>query len=246
MDELWTDDDHFSIGGMNFFLVRRDYNSARTTKEHVAIIKNAMMINQYKRLIEQNSTKKILEFGIFEGGSALLLASLFEDIKIVGIDIRPASPAVRELIREHGLTDRVKLYYNTSQSDAARVREIIKKEFGDDGVDMIIDDASHQYELSRASFEASFPHLAKGGLYLLEDWAWAHWQEPYQTKLWVDAPALTNLVFELIMVIGGRSNLLSEIEVQKDMVIFRKGDRGSGEFRLSNNYLHRGKWAATL
>jgi len=54
-------------------LIREDFNIARTTKERVAIIKNRRMIDIYQDLIDKSGVKKILEFGIFEGGSALLL-----------------------------------------------------------------------------------------------------------------------------------------------------------------------------
>src|SRR5262245_21442420 len=156
MNEVWSDENNFVINNMKFNLIRQNFNDARTTKDTVAIIKNRGMIDRYKSLIRENGVTNILEFGIFEGGSALLLAAIEERIKFVGIDIRPASPAVLGLIRDHGLTDRVKLYYNTSQGDLARVQDIIRKEFPGQRIDMIIDDASHQYELSRASFEASF------------------------------------------------------------------------------------------
>jgi hypothetical protein len=42
-------------------------------------------------------------------------------------------------------------------------------------LDLVIDDASHIYGPTKASFQALFPLLRPGGLYLIEDWAWAHW-----------------------------------------------------------------------
>ena len=245
-DEIWSDEDTFVINGMKFCLIRQNFNDARTTKDSVALIKNRGMIDRYKSLIRENAVTNILEFGIFEGGSALLLAAIEERIKFVGIDIRPPSPAVLGLIRDHGLKDRIKLYYNTSQGDAARVQTIIQTEFPGQRLDMIIDDASHQYELSRASFEASFHYLKSGGLYLIEDWAWAHWEEPYQTQQWTDMPALTNLVFELVMLCGSRPDIISEMSVQKAIAIFRKGKQEVGNFRLSKLYRHRNRWTPAL
>ena len=38
----------------------------------------------------------------------------------------------------------------------------------------MIDDASHLYEPSLASFETLFPLLRPGGTYIIEDWKWEH------------------------------------------------------------------------
>jgi hypothetical protein len=43
-------------------------------------------------------------------------------------------------------------------------------EFGQDPLDLVIDDASHLYGPSLATFETLFPALREGGLYVLEDW----------------------------------------------------------------------------
>jgi cephalosporin hydroxylase len=246
MDEIWSDEDTFVINDMKFCLIRQNFNDHRTTKDSIALIKSRGMIDRYKSLIRENAVTNILEFGIFEGGSALLLAAIEERIKFVGIDIRPPSPAVLGLIRDHGLTDRIKLYYGTSQSDTARVQTIIRTEFPEKRIDMIIDDASHQYELSRASFEASFHFLKSEGLYLIEDWAWAHWEEPYQTQQWADMPALTNLIFELVMLCGSRPDIISEMSVQNAIAIFRKGKQEVGNFSLSRLYRHRNRWTPAL
>lgn len=74
-----------------------------------------------------------------------------------------------------GLSDRVRLHYGMSQGDRAAVGAILDAEFGTGPLDMIIDDASHQLDLPRASFEVAFPRLRPGGVYVLEDWGWAHW-----------------------------------------------------------------------
>jgi len=37
------------------------------------------------------------------------------------------------------------------------------------GLDVVVDDASHLYRLTVASFDALFQHLRSGGLYFIED-----------------------------------------------------------------------------
>ena len=44
------------------------------------------------------------------------------------------------------------------------------------GLDIIIDDASHLYKKSRASFDILFEnHLKSGGMYIIEDWGCGYW-----------------------------------------------------------------------
>src|SRR5215207_423787 len=54
----------------------------------------------------------------------------------------------------------------------ARLGAIVADEFGDEELDLVIDDASHRLEPTRTSFETLFPRLRDGGLYLIEDWKW--------------------------------------------------------------------------
>ncbi len=43
------------------------------------------------------------------------------------------------------------------------------------GVDVVLDDGSHIATLQRISFEALFPMLPDGGLYIIEDTHTAYW-----------------------------------------------------------------------
>jgi hypothetical protein len=40
-------------------------------------------------------------------------------------------------------------------------------------MNLVVDDASHTYEDTKASFETLFPLLQPGGIYAIEDWSWA-------------------------------------------------------------------------
>ena len=53
------------------------------------------------------------------------------------------------------------------------LRQIVEGELADE-LDLVVDDASHTYEETRASFEFLFPLLSPGGVYVIEDWSWAH------------------------------------------------------------------------
>ena len=86
----------------------------------------------------------------------------------------------------------------------------------------MVDDACHTYEETKVSFEFLFPLLSPGGIYVIEDWSWAHHLN-YQSP---DAPrskrrALSNLLFEQIMLLGSTS-LISEIRVWRFLYLIHK------------------------
>ncbi len=47
---------------------------------------------------------------------------------------------------------------------------ILDEDFASKQIDLVIDDASHLYAPSRATFEVLFPRLRNGAIYVLEDW----------------------------------------------------------------------------
>jgi hypothetical protein len=119
--------------------------------------------------------------------------------------------------------------------------------FGGAPVDLIIDDAAHLYAHTRKTFENNFPTLRSGGLYIIEDWSWAHspaTQErggPYSG--FDDEPALSNLVFELVMIVGSFPDLIENIEIYPNMAVVRKGHRQleKNAFKLDDFILSRGR-----
>ena len=137
------------------------------------------------------------------------------------------------------------MHFSTSQSDGEVLEHIVRNELANE-LDLVVDDASHTYEQTKASFEILFPLLQPGGIYLIEDWSWAHMPR-YQSP---DAPfskrhALSNLLFEQIMLMGSTS-LIAEIRVWNFLYLIRKarsacsGSKGeSGS--IFDQILSRGK-----
>lgn len=208
-------DDHtFEVAGLRFELTQ---DPARTTSSaSVVLMKSPSMLSLYDDLINRLLPRNVLEFGIFEGGSALYFGATKDFDRYVGIDLRPRSEVVFAQMEKAGLNRKVRLHYGVSQADTAAVNRIIRKEFDEKPLDLIIDDASHLLGPSRVAFEETFPRLRPGGVYVLEDWGWAHWeggtfQEP--SGQWNDQPALTTLVFELTMAMASNPRIISKIEI---------------------------------
>lgn len=124
---------------------------------------------------------RLLELGIYKGGSLLLWRDYFERGLIVGLDLNPVSIA--------DPTGRIRIYQGMQQDKELLNR--IALETAPQGFDVIIDDCSHIGELTRISFWHLFDnHLKPGGLYVIEDWSTGYWDSffdgvafSYQPKL---------------------------------------------------------------
>jgi len=109
---------------------------------------------------------KLLELGIYHGGSLLLWRDVFEKGTIVGLDLNSVSIA--------DPSNRIHIYQGEQQDTALLDR--IARECAPGGFDVIIDDCSHIGELTRISFWHLFDnHLKPGGLYVIEDWSASYW-----------------------------------------------------------------------
>jgi SAM-dependent methyltransferase len=109
---------------------------------------------------------KMLELGVFHGGSLLMWHEYFWSGLIVGLDIkRNPIKAMPERMR----------FYQGSQDDEVLL-DRIGAECAPDGFDIVIDDASHIGQLARASFRNLFQrHVKPGGIYVVEDWGTGYW-----------------------------------------------------------------------
>ncbi len=247
----WISDSEFELDGL-LFTCNTSELSRPTNERNILIGKTRSLIDLLYEHLSAVKPRTMLEIGIAQGGSAFLYTSLFNLSKYVGVDIRREDANVVTLLKEkHGL-DRVKLYYQTSQTDKARIAQICDDEFG--GLcDLVVDDGSHQYELSVQTVEVALPHLRPGGLYVLEDWGWAHWPaarwQDRKKGYNIGKPALSNLVFELIMLCASRPDILSYgVIVRGAFVAFHRGpyELDWHTFKLKESYLTQGRRFRTL
>ena len=209
----------FSLGGENFVITVPIKERRLSTSDAFTIAKNEPYIRVYEELASAFSPRSILELGIFQGGSYVFLDKLFKPRRISAVEIspKPVTPLLRYVADKEGRF----VHFSTSQSDRKILEHIVPNELADE-LDLVVDDASHTYEQTKASFEILFPLLKPGGIYAIEDWSWAH-SPNYQAP---DAPfskrhALSNLLFEQLMLMGS-TFLISEIRVWKFLYLIRK------------------------
>ncbi len=222
----------FEMDGIKFIVDIRPGKDRGKSKDGEFVLVKTNVFLQFYRALQQRQPKSILEIGMFEGGSLVLFDKLYDPKKLVGVDIRrdPIEPLERyRKNREHILP-----LYGLSQNDP-KLPNILRKEFPN-GIDLIVDDASHLYELTRATFHLCFPFLKPGGLYVIEDWAWSH-KPPYQTPahLWFEKPALTNLVMELVINMPD-SQQMNRVTVYRDLVVVEKAGIATGAIDLADGH----------
>jgi cephalosporin hydroxylase len=131
--------------------------------------KSKDMVSTYQNVKENiGQSANILEIGTLHGASAAFLHQLFEPNCLVTIDLHGPKPVLEKYKSEHA-PDIIRPYYGVDQSDSAQIRTIIESNFIGP-IDLVIDDASHQYDLTKASFETVLPYMRGGGIYVIEDW----------------------------------------------------------------------------
>ncbi|QEI42420.1 8-demethyl-8-(2-methoxy-alpha-L-rhamnosyl)-tetracenomycin-C 3'-O-methyltransferase [Dolichospermum sp. UHCC 0315A] len=118
--------------------------------------------NHFSRF--RKSPVKILEIGVFHGGSLQMWKNYFgEAAHIYGIDIDPRCQELEE--------DRIKIFIG-SQTDRDFL-QYVRNTIGT--VDIIIDDGGHTMEQQICSFEELYPAVQERGIYLVEDLHTSYW-----------------------------------------------------------------------
>lgn len=213
--------DRFSLNGANFVVdLSPGPNRRPSDSEAFTLVKSEEALSIYRHLARSHKPRTLLELGIFQGGSYVLLDRLFQPRAMTAVELSktPIAPLADYIAQGKNRY----AHFGTSQDDADFLRAIVRDDLG--GIlDMVVDDASHAYEQTRASFTSLFPLLSPKGFYVIEDWAWAH-EASYQdvNAPWAHRHALTNLIFDLTL-LQGSTRFIEEIVLVKSMAIVRKG-----------------------
>ena len=236
-----------------------------STADRFCIVKPIAVVEYFVDFVSQFTGGNIFELGIAEGGSTALIALAAKPRRLVAVDLEPTRlAALDQFIQERGLNQSVRPMFGVDQSDHSQLREILHEEFGSEPLDLVIDDASHQLELTRTSFEVLFPHLRPGGLYTIEDWrADIQFRDAVVDQLTEpktpeevaaaerlranmvakrsgpSEPAkrpLNDLAIELVLACASFTEVIDEVTVNDHWVIVRRGpaEVDPGSFRLRN------------
>jgi cephalosporin hydroxylase len=191
--------------------------------------------------LERVRPRRMIEIGILDGGSAIYWQHGHNLTRLATFDILSEAPAFTRYLARNKLTDAVRVHFGVDQTDCDRIRAAIESDFGDEPVDAVVDDASHQYAETKAAFETVFPYLRTGGAYIIEDWAWGHTYD-WPAGAWDDQPLMSPLLCELMLVCGHDSGIIDKVEIDRRFAVVWRGpaELAKDRFRLSDHYAARG------
>jgi Methyltransferase domain len=207
----------------------------------IYVHKPASFVAAMDERLERVRPKRMIEIGILDGGSAIYWQHRYNLERLLAFDIVPEAPFFTHYLARNRLTDAVRVHLGVTQTDRDRIRAAVERDFGDEPVDAVIDDASHQYAATKAAFETVFPYLRAGGAYIIEDWAWGHAQN-WPADAWAEMPLMSPLLCELMLVCGHRSGVIDKIEIDHRFAVIWRGpaELAKNRFRLSEHYIARG------
>jgi hypothetical protein len=235
------------LGDLVFRLEHTRNDGWELGEQCFVFFKTKYLVDQFARFFGSLAgfhANNVFEVGLFDGGSMAFWFECFKPEKHVGIDInqRSDSDYFSRYVTFRKLENRLKTYWGTDQGDKRAVRKVIQREFSGP-VDLVLDDGSHMYGLTKATFEAAFPLLRPGGLYVIEDWAWAHWKEFQGAEHpWAKETPLTKLIVELMEAAGTSSEVVAGLNVYQGFVVVERGGavlNQRGRFLLSEHISRR-------
>ncbi len=248
----------FELEGVRFVSGFTD----RTTHDRFTLMKSASHVACYERVLDEFERPRMVELGIAYGGSLAWFALRAQPARLVGIE-REAnrSSHLDRFIQSRDLGAVVRPYYGVDQADGDRLREIVTAEFRGEPIDLVVDDASHRYGATLASFETLLPLMRPGGLYVIEDWVGLHERaalyerrlarggsgatEPLVARIaeriesgrGAETP-LSRLAVEFMLVQATEAGLIEELTVNRHWIAVRRGpaELPAAGFRLADHY----------
>jgi predicted O-methyltransferase YrrM len=236
----WVDDRTIRVDGTTFTLSID--SRFQSTSDHFLLVKDAEMVRRYEHLLATLRPRRIVELGICQGGSTALLALLTEPEHFVAVDLKSEPTlGLERFLDERGLRERVRTHYAVDQADTATLRSLVDDEFGEEPLDLVIDDASHLIAPTRVSFNLLFPRLRPGGVFVIEDWSGVHhWDASLARKAEQDAAVrqhlgaagargesartpLSIMLFELILAAAYAPEIFSEVFVTDNWAYVTRG-----------------------
>jgi hypothetical protein len=191
--------------------------------EQVAIYKTRAMMEAQARVLQSTDVRRMLELGMWQGGSAIFLEHHFELERLAAVDIQTTIPFLERYVERHHLGERIRVHCNTSQDDEVALEKLLREDFAGAELDAVVDDASHLLQQTRRSFEICFPYLRSGGLYIIEDWRWGHVDATGCPKGTTELQ-LSPLVLELLLVSASCRDIIRHIHVNKWFVAVERGE----------------------
>jgi hypothetical protein len=185
-----------------------DGSSARLFRIH----KPAEAIEDFPRLRPLLRFRNILQLTGEDVGTAALTTLVAAPAKLVVMPTVDASlDALTEFARNRGVEARVRVHPGVALGDSRRLDCLIEEEFGSDGLEVVLDEASDDLAAGLHRFERLFPRISTGGSYLIERWSFDHFVlERLLAGADVDADELERMRVEAVRELLARKGAVLE------------------------------------
>jgi len=137
------------------------HKADKSSEFHNFAVKYDAILSKFR-----DSFKTVMEIGVAQGQSIKMWTDYFPNATIHGVDISPASSICTEY------SPRIK-FHLTDQRNLEQLKDLEQFSL----FDLIIDDGSHCWNEQILSFQALFPYVKKGGIYIIEDTCTSYWNE---------------------------------------------------------------------
>jgi hypothetical protein len=246
LDRLnWIDALTFELGGERFRFVSklRPGGVEDPPEDGFNLYKSQLILEEYDRALRgfEGPLERIVELGIFHGGSTAMFNELFEPSLLAAFDIkrRSLAPYFDQYVAGH---PNIHVAWGVSQTAISEILAVV----GAEPLDLVIDDASHFYEETVASFEGLFPLLRPGGLYVIEDWGWS-WSPELAEDRWLSTRrSLSDILVDLGAALQTHPDAVAELTMLSSLLVVRRGsgplpklDLALDPYRRSNPRLNR-------
>ena len=189
--------------------------------------KTPSMIAKYRQHFCGVSINVIFEIGIKRGGGTAFFYETFRPDRLAAIDLGRPALILERWIDDRALRDQIHTFYGVNQGDSARLDEICEQVFAGQPIDLVLDDASHLLEETRASFNALFPRMRPGGAYVIEDWvvleSFKSWEGLLPPQFRDTAP-MSDLIKDIVIASAFHSQIISEVVTNSAFVLVRRGE----------------------
>lgn len=240
----WRGSSQVTVGDVT--LAADPQSSAHDASHVFGLTKSRPQVDGYVQMRSASAPwGRIVHVGHAIDGAAPLLAEMFHPARLTVLSTGAVTdPDVETFCKERGPDETITLRPGIETSDGDAVTAAVTDDHGRESLDLVIDHAGHSYAAARATFQALFPRLRNDGRYVIDGWDRAHYPGPPFQDRTADLagwPAVTNLLVELMGVLGTGSDIVRAINVKHLQVeIVRGAALVDAPMAIEGHYLNRG------